>query len=401
MPGSVGRGGASWAVLLAVAGPALAQTPPPPPTPPAITVPLPPPQPALPAAQPLPPPQPGPPLIPAPAPVTPPPQPGPPLIPAPAPVTPPLLEVPPGVLTSASPAGVSAAGLATRPVDLRPLPGSLQDQLDQEYAARAAFRYCTWRGTTITGFPNSLLWQPPFGIKREPRLMASPTTLDNFRESWTLDTSIGTTVGMWRVEPIGQDTAYQFDIFGVVHTRLTPRDVAVTDYRFGFPLTARRGPWHFKLAYEHTSSHLADELLRAQLPFRVDNYDRDELVFGVGRWFAERVRTYGQVAYAFAQTYPFPESDDFRWRFDAGFEWYCPLPTGWRGTPFLAVNVDSRGDAAFQPGVTAQAGWLWRNPFQRLANARLFVEYYNGRSPYGQFYLDREEFYAFGISCDY
>ncbi len=399
MIGKAGRGWVSWVLLAAFAGPALSQTPPPPPVPPAKTVTLPPPRPVAP-----PPAQPGGPpssLLPPPGAPKPPPPPAKPVEPPPdakAPVPPP---VPPGVLTSVSPAGVAAAGFATRPVDLQPLPGSLEDQFDHEYAARAGFRHCVWTGTTITGLPNSLIWEPPFAIKREPRMLVLPTSLDNYRQTWTLDSSIGTTVGLWRFEPVGRDAAYQIDVFGVVHSRWTPDDLVAHDLRFGIPLTARRGPWQFKLAYEHTSSHLGDDLLRARPLTPTGDFRREEAVVGIGRWIAERLRVYGQAAYAFTMTYPNPADDDFRWRFDAGFEWFCPKPTGWKGTPFVALNIDSRGDSAFQPGVTAQAGWLWRNPYQRLANVRLFAEYTNSRSLYGQFYQNREKFYAVGLSCDY
>lgn len=425
MTGMAGRGWATWALLATLAGPALAQTPPPPAVPPAITVTL---QPPKPPEQLLPPPKkaaptgqppktPAPPeqLLPPPKQVVPPPapaKPSEPTVPTPAetplPKAPPAPQVPPGVLTSVSPAGVSAAGLATRPVDLMPLPGSLEDQLTREYAARAAFRHCTWTGTTITGFPNSLIWEPPFAIKREPRMQVLGTSQDNPQESWSLDASAGTTVGFWRFEPVGRDAAYQVDVFGVVHGRLTPDDLLVADYRFGVPLTARRGPWQFKLAYEHTSSHLQDDLIRTQPGTPLGEFSRDEIVFGIGRRFADRLRVYGQAAYAFDMDYPFDKinpqlasNDDFRWRFDVGFEWYNPEPTGWKGTPFVAVNLDVRGDANFNTGVTAQAGWLWRNPYQRLANLRLFVEYTNSQSPYGQFYLNNEDFYGVGLSCDY
>ncbi|HET6572445.1 MAG TPA: DUF1207 domain-containing protein [Fimbriiglobus sp.] len=411
MIGRAGRDWASWALLAIVAGPALAQTPPPPAVPPAVTVTLQPPvKPGPPDALLPPPKKAGPPeqllptpkkVVPPPAPVKPPEPPTPAPAETPLPKAPPAPQVPPGVLTSVSPAGVSAAGLATRPVDFLPLPGGLEDQLQREYAARASFRHCTWTGTTITALPNSLLWQPPFAIKREPRMLVLPSALDNYDQSWTLDTSIGTTVGFWRFEPAGRDAAYQVDLFGVVHSRLTPDDLVAADYRFGVPLTARRGPWQFKLAYEHTSSHLVDDFIRHQSPARLNEFIRDEAVFGVGRCVAGRLRVYGQVAYAFQMTYPNPTRDAFHWRFDTGFEWYNPEPTGWKGTPFVAFNLDSRGDAAFQPGVTAQAGWLWRNPYQRLANIRLFGEYTNSRSPYGQFYLNREDFYAVGLACDY
>lgn len=409
MIGKAGRGWASWALLATLAGPVLAQTPPPPAIPPAFTVTLQPPMAPTPPDALLPPPKKAVPpetLLPPPKQVVPPPapprKPVPTEEPTPVPTPPPVPYVPPGVLTSVSPAGVSAAGLATRPVDLKPLPGSLEDQLDREYAARAGFRHCVWNGTTITGFPNNLLWEPPFAIKREPRMQILATSLDNPQETYSLDGSAGTTLGLWRFEPAGRDAAYQLDLFGVVHTRLTPDDLLVADYRFGVPLTARRGPWHFKLAYEHVSSHLQDDLIRTRPATPLDEFVRDEAVFGVGRWVGERLRVYGQVGYAFDMDYPVPVvPDDFRWRFDAGFEWYCPQPTGWRGTPFVALNIDSRGDSDFDPGVTAQAGWLWRNPYQRLANLRLFVEYTNSQSPYGQFFRDKEDFYGVGLSCDY
>ena len=429
MIGKAGCGLASWVLLATIAGPALAQTPPPPAIPPAFTVTLqppktpgppdallPPPKKAAPPETLLPPKQAAPPetLLPPPKQATPPPapakspEPTDPAADTPLPKSPLPPQLPPGVITSVSPAGVAAAGLATRPVDLKPLPGSLQDQMDHEYAARASFRHCVWNGTTITGLPNSLLWEPPFAIKREPRMQALATSLDSPQKSWTLDTSVGTTVGFWRFEPAGRDAAYQVDVFGVVHSRMTPDDLLVADYRFGVPLTARRGPWQFKLAYEHVSSHLQDDLIRTQPATLLGEFVRDEVVLGVGRWFANRVRVYGQAAYAFDMDYPFDKfnpqqasDDDFRWRFDVGFEWFCPEPTGWKGTPFVAVNLESRGDSDFDTGVTAQAGWLWRNPYQRLANIRLFVEYTNSQSPYGQFFRNKEDFYGVGLSCDY
>ncbi len=382
MPGSVGRGWASWVVLAVLAaGPAAAQIPPGP------AASLPPPRQLPPDTPSLPPPTP---------------------VPAPPP---PLVGAPPGALPSMSPAGVSAAGFATRPVDLQPLPGSLPDLLDQEYAARAGLRYCVWDGTVITAFPNSLLWQPPLASPTEPRFQVLPSTLNNYTNDWTLDTSIGNTVGMFRAEPTGRDVAYQLDLFAVVLTRLTPSDLVAADYRFGVPLTARWGPWHAKLSYEHTSGHLGDELIHAQhvLPDSITTYSKDEVVLGLGRWLTDRFRLYGVVGYAARQQLPDPNpplvlaQSRSRWRFGTGFEWfYNPGPTGWAGTPFVAANLDSRGEESFNPNVTAQVGWLWRNPLQRLASFRIFGEYYNGRPVYGQFYdRGREHFYAVGFAGDY
>ena len=325
--------------------------------------------------------------------VTPPPIAGPGSLGWPQPVYPPgtpLLETSPSVI--AGPQQTMSGA---------PLPGSLEDELAQEYDARRKFRYCVWDGTTVTAFPRNLLWQPPFAAKREPRMLLNPTTLNNYLDPWTLDTSIGTTVGMWRMDLPGHDLSFQFDIAAVVHTRLTPDDLLAADYRFGFPLSARWGPWHAKVAYEHTSAHIGDEFIRAQRPAIIPGVSRDEFVFGVGRWMWDQLRVYGQVSYGARLAYFTGFTEQFRWRFDYGFEWFNPAPTGWAGTPFAALNLDHRGDQNFDANLNVQVGWLWRNPYERLANVRLFAEYYTGGSPYGVFFQTKETFVAVGLSCDY
>jgi hypothetical protein len=314
---------------------------------------------------------------------------------APAPSYPPP-SVPAYPPVTADPYLYSAPAPAPSPV----IPGSLDDQLMQEQLVRRGLRICTWQGTVISALPGGFLWTPPLASKREPRMQVLGSSLNNYAEDYTLDTSIGGTVGLVRAESGGGDVAYQFDLFGVVHTRLTPEDLIAADYRFGVPLTARWGPWHAKLAYEHTSAHLGDEFLRNFPQARIPGWAKDEVVVGVGRYFADQLRVYGQIGYAFFFDLPQPHGDS-RWRFDYGAEWADLRPCGWTGTPFAAVHVFHRGDQDYTANFTAQVGWLWRNPFQRLATVRLFAEYYSGRSPFGQFDRTKENFYAVGLSCDY
>ena len=286
------------------------------------------------------------------------------------------------------------------------LPGTLEDQVGLEYEYRKLFQYCTWRGSRLTLFPSSLLWTPPMAAKWEPRMQALPQSLDNYSDQWTLDVSIGGTVGILRREPIGRDFAWQFDIFAVVHSRLSPDDLVATDYRYGLPISWRWGVWHGKFAYEHTSAHIGDEFIRANNPV-ISGYTRDEVTVGVGRYFLDMVRLYGQIGYGFNRSLPQPlppappVEDGEPWRFDAGVEWATLRPTGWGGAPFFAFHLQARGDQDYEANVTAQLGWMWRNPHQRLANLRVFLEYYSGYSPYGQFYLDRERFYGVGLAGDF
>ena len=144
-----------------------------------------------------------------------------------------------------------------------PLPGSLAEDVAAEYAARQQFRTCDAYGGVTTVFPNTLLWAPPLAGKAEPRMAV---LIDSFKNSsggnYTVDTSIGMNYGLLRYTAAGHDAAYQLDLFGVVLTRLSPNDLLAEDYRFGVPITARWGPWHGKVGYEHTSAHLGDEYIR-------------------------------------------------------------------------------------------------------------------------------------------
>jgi hypothetical protein len=189
-----------------------------------------------------------------------------------------------------APADLGTLTGAARPEPLKAtLPGSPAELMARDYAARDGLWYCTTRGGAITLLPQTLLWEPPFASKREPRMQVLPITLDNYVAAWTLETSLGTSVGIVRWQGACSPYEWQVDLFGVAHTRLSPEDLVAADYRFGFPLSVRRGAWHAKLAYEHTSAHVGDEgMLNGGLP--AISFAKDEIVAGLGRWFGEYFR---------------------------------------------------------------------------------------------------------------
>ena len=304
-----------------------------------------------------------------------------------------LLEAPPSALAGYRPyadeAVLDAEGLT-------PLPGSLEDNFNREVNARRMFRVCTWNDYRITGFPQTLLWESPYGEKRAPRFQALGTNFSNPAGNKTFDGSIGGTLGLLRVDTPGRDLAFQLDAFAVVMSRMSPNDLIATDYRYGVPLTFQRGNLRGKLSYEHTSSHFGDTFLRAtsRLPIR---YAKDEVVLGLSRDF-DSLRVYGQASYAFRQSL---FGDPKRGRFEGGFQYVCPYPTGFSGTPYIAAHATARGELQYNPDGLVQVGVLWRNPYQRLANLRVFVEYYQGRSPFGQFVYDREKWTGVGIASEF
>ena len=286
----------------------------------------------------------------------------------------------------------------------RAIPGSLLDDFGQEYEARKGFRSYTWYGTALTAFPNTLLWEPPLAVKRDPRMMFTISDLKNYRSNYTVDATIGGTQSIVRIQPEGADFAAQIDIFGVVNTRLSPDDLMYADYRFGLPITWKRGWWHGKIGYEHTSAHIGDELISAGQVTKIPSWSKDEFVIGVGRYFGEQqnLRVYANFGYAFQFVVPGVEDTDaHRSRFDVGFEWFARQPVGAGGTPFVAANFEWRGDQENNTNMNLQAGWLWRNPFTREGMFRVFGEHYRGRSPYGHNFLTNESYTSFGIAFDY
>jgi hypothetical protein len=283
----------------------------------------------------------------------------------------------------------------------RPLPGSVQDEYEQELQARRDFTRYTWRGARITFLPNSLLWEPPLAVKKDPKMQFLATSLANYRSEYTVDTWIGGTQGLFRFEPEGADFAAQLDIFGLVQTRLSPDDLLAADYRFGLPVSWRWGWWQGKIGYEHTSAHLGDELI-LRTGRQTRSFAKDEVVLGIGRIVEDNLRVYGHIGYAFSFQVPDVESSTRnRMRYDVGAEWLLRCPTGWMGSPFAAANLEWRGDQGYTPNWTLQAGWLWRNPLRREGMVRVFGEYYTGRSPYGQFLQTREQFYSVGFGFDF
>lgn len=242
--------------------------------------------------------------------------------------------------------------------------------------------------------PGSLLWKVPLANPREPRFYAKFFELDG---GSYIDTAIGAQFGIGRVAPKGVvDEGLQLDVFGVVFTRFDPRRfLTAADYRAGIPLTYKKGPWSTKLSYEHTSTHIGDEYSQAfnvkQVPLVLD-----EVVLGLSRTLGDHVRLYGQYGYAFntaKQT-----NADRRSRFDLGVEYRHYEDTGPVGRPFLAYDMDLREYQDYRVNSTFQAGWQWTKDGRSI---RLAVEVYDGRSQFGQFYLDSENYVGFGAYFDW
>ncbi|HEV3263584.1 MAG TPA: DUF1207 domain-containing protein [Gemmataceae bacterium] len=257
----------------------------------------------------------------------------------------------------------------------------------------------SWRDHAhLTGLPPTLLWEVPLAAQHEPRTYIKPTSLRDATTYSTIDTAIGGEFGLARLSVDGQpDWAIQQDVFAVVFSRWAHQHIGTgIDFRVGFPLTFARGPWEAKIGYEHTSTHLGDDFVEETGRFK-KAYVRDEIVMGGAYRCWDQVRLYGQFGYGPYVNTPAGHQPE---RYDCGVEWSQQRSTGFRGQPFAACDVDLRPEQNFEPNLTAQVGWQWKQLGSRPA-LRTALEYYDGKSPFGQFFQDREKWLGVGIFLDF
>jgi hypothetical protein len=259
--------------------------------------------------------------------------------------------------------------------------------------------HCIWGERRFTFLPATLLWQPPLANPHEPRFFAKTTNLETSEFDKVIDFSIGGTIALWRISPADRPhDGFQLDLFATTLSRFINNDaMTAIDYRVGFPFTFAHGPWSAKLSYEHTSTHLGDEfLLKTGTRFR--SATRDDLCAGLACRVLEPVRVYGTLAYAAGLGSFVADADPMR--YTCGAEWSRPLPTGWRGQPFAALDMEFRGNDEFTPNVTVQLGWQWLT-YHGRPGLRAALEFYDGRAPYGQLSDRHESWVGFGLFFDY
>lgn len=312
-----------------------------------------------------------------------------------------------------SPAGKQAPEVLLGPETGRPLPTpdaplpASMPTLAQMAADGNGFHIVD-QGVSISGYetaptwvllPRTLLWTPPLANPLEPRFYVKGTTLQNNNVENPLDTAIGGTLGLVRYHPTGRnDKAWQLDFFAVCFSRWDNQGDGVgVDWRVGVPLTFAQGPWEGKIAYEHTSTHLSDEFAEHTGRKRISN-TRDEIVLGLAYRFLDDFRAYGILGFALSRH--IPGDDKSPLRFDCGLEWCSPCATGWHGRPFAAVDLEFRGEQDHQANFNSQIGWIWRG-YDYGRAFRVALEYYTGRSTYGQFYLDRENWLGVAVLYDF
>ena len=72
------------------------------------------------------------------------------------------------------------------------------------------------------------------------------------------------------------------------------------------------------------------------------------------------------------------------------------------GKPFYAaLDLQSKEENDWCPNLTVQTGMFLGTPDSPLHRARVFLEFFNGRSNMGQYYNVRERYFLLGLGYDF
>ena len=255
---------------------------------------------------------------------------------------------------------------------------------------------------TWQGLPQGVLYRAYFASNKESRLgIHFVHESEEKMDYW--DPILGGRIPLIR---FGNTSAlypegFQLDVEGAALARLTldnKRDLWGTDYRFGAPLTFRKGHWEAKFGYYHISSHLGDEKMeqvyQATGEVKRRNYVRDCLMVGIAFRPDANWRFYFGFDYAF-----YTDDGAEPWQWELGAE-YSPIlmPNGY-GSPFMAVHLKWSEENNYDTYAAFEVGWQWKTLYQQTFRTGLYLM--AGPADQYQFYNRREKQIGYGFWYDF
>jgi len=253
-------------------------------------------------------------------------------------------------------------------------------------------------------FPQDQIFCPTIADPKEPRsfisfLRGTFRSLDDPSGEGTSIASIGLGDSFGLVRWGGPNAAegVQLDVVGGIFAQFDltapSNDLINADYVIGLPLTFRRSGFSARARVYHQSSHLGDEYL-----LRGEDVERQNLSFESVEFLVSQevgpLRAYGGTERLFRR-----EPDTL-----ASQLWHggLELRTGRAGPVQLVSGVDVKTteEHDWSPAISGRAGLEFARSVGGGHPVRLvsfMLEFYEGPSPYGQFFQDDISYIGFGV----
>jgi len=207
----------------------------------------------------------------------------------------------------------------------------------------------------------------------------------------------GESIGIYRFQGPWDSTmeiGIHAGVFSIFDIGTRSFDLINADYLFGIPITLKKGDFTNMFRIFHQSSHLGDEfVLRGDTDERINlSYESVDNLFSYH--LPAGFRIYAGVGYLIRKS----PSDLDPWSTQTGLEFRSPVT--WLGgavRPVASVDVQNRQESSWNTDISVRTGIQFENPDFLSRKLLLLLEYYNGKSPNGQFYEDSIEFLGIGV----
>ncbi|MGH8545024.1 MAG: DUF1207 domain-containing protein [Gammaproteobacteria bacterium] len=253
---------------------------------------------------------------------------------------------------------------------------------------------------TMGWLPRAALFDPLIADPRWPRFSATLQFYQGDEELGTVGApNFGAAIPFygWRGLGIDWQAGLQAGVFSIFDLNADSSDLINSDFFVGLPISARYGPLSAQVRVFHQSSHLGDEfLLRPRgAGATVDrinlSYEGADLRLSVKPWDWLRLYAGGGAIFD-------AEPDLDAWMAQGGFEITSPDPIYSNLLyPIVALDVQSFEESDWGVNYSARAGVEVRSEWLAARRLQLVMEYFNGRSPNGQFYDRDIEYFGPGL----
>lgn len=245
-------------------------------------------------------------------------------------------------------------------------------------------------------FPRETLFNPLIADPKQPRFFASYYDYQSSVETFGMGSvGYGEDFGLVRWGDPSDSGAFQLGILGGLFAQFNlsapSNDLINADYTIGFPLEYRYRSFSVRSRLYHQSSHLGDEFLLKADTERINlSFESVEVLasYELADW-----RLYGGGEYLIHR---YPRSLD-RPSVHAGLEYVGGEGLGDVGTLVGGFDYKSFKEHDWGDNYSLKVGVELHRPDRIKRHVRLLVEYYDGHSPFGQFYSNRIEFLGIGL----
>lgn len=253
-------------------------------------------------------------------------------------------------------------------------------------------------------FPQDSIHCPLLADPKEPRSFASLLrgtfrTLDDPSGVTTtiVSVGIGDTFGLVRWNGRQAGDGVQIDVVGAVFAQFDfnapSKDLINADYTIGFPITFRTHGFSTRVRVYHQSSHLGDEFLLRDSAIQRENLSFESIELLLSQEI-HALRVYGGAERLFRR-----EPDTVG---ASVFHGGAEFRSGRAGPAQMVAAVDMKTTELYDwsPAISGRVGLELIRSSASGHPARLvtlMAEFYNGPSPYGQFFQDDISYAGFGI----